>query len=139
VEIKKKEVMLISAEIFREAGNLINKMLSIRQRKLRTERILSVYSEIIKLEKRKRSNSYRKNEKFVPKDGVFTYFRYNDKESVMVIINNNIKDQTLDLKYFEESLKGFSKGKEVISGKEFSLQNTLTVPAQTPFIIELEK
>ncbi len=57
----------------------------------------------------------------------------------MVVINNNIKDQTLDLKYFEESLKGFSKGKEVISGKEFSLQNTLTVPAQTPFIIELEK
>lgn len=80
-----------------------------------------------------------KTKNFVPKDGVFTYFRYNDKESVMVIINNNIKDQTLDLKYFEESLKGFSKGKEVISGKEFSLQNTLTVPAQTPFIIELEK
>ncbi|WP_336687010.1 glycoside hydrolase family 13 protein [Chryseobacterium bernardetii] len=80
-----------------------------------------------------------KTKNFVPKDGVFTYFRYNDKESVMVVINNNIKDQTLDLKYFEESLKGFSKGKEVISGKEFSLQNTLTVPAQTPFIIELEK
>lgn len=80
-----------------------------------------------------------KTKNFVPKDEVFTYFRYNDKESVMVVINNNIKDQTLDLKYFEESLKGFSKGKEVISGKEFSLQNTLTVPAKTPFIIELEK
>lgn len=80
-----------------------------------------------------------KTKNFVPKDGVFTYFRYNDKESVMVVINNNIKDQTLDLKYFEESLKGFSKGKEVISGKSFSLQNTLTVPAKTPLIIELEK
>ncbi|MBP2616175.1 glycoside hydrolase family 13 protein [Chryseobacterium jejuense] len=80
-----------------------------------------------------------KTKNFVPKDGVFTYFRYNDKESVMVVINNNKKDQTLDLKYFEESLKGFSKGKEVISGKEFSLQNTLTIPAKTPFIIELEK
>lgn len=80
-----------------------------------------------------------KTKNFVPKDGVFTYFRYDDKESVMVIINNNKKDQTLDLQYFEESLKGFSKGKEVISGKEFLLQNTLTVPARTPLIIELEK
>lgn len=80
-----------------------------------------------------------KTKNFAPKDGVFTYFRYNDKESVMVVINNNEKDQTLDLKHFEESLKGFSKGKEVISGKEFPLQNTLTVPAKTPLIIELEK
>lgn len=80
-----------------------------------------------------------KTKNFAPKDGIFTYFRYNDKESVMVIINNNKKDQTLDLKYFEESLKGFTKGKEVISGKEFPLQNTLTIPAQTPLIIELEK
>ncbi|MGE8432627.1 glycoside hydrolase family 13 protein [Chryseobacterium joostei] len=80
-----------------------------------------------------------KTKNFVPKDGVFTYFRYNDKESVMVVINNNTKDQTLDLKYFEESLKGFSKGKEVISGKEFILQNNITIPAKTPLIIELEK
>ncbi|MEG0925958.1 glycoside hydrolase family 13 protein [Chryseobacterium sp.] len=80
-----------------------------------------------------------KTKNFVPKDGVFTYFRYNDKESVMVVINNNTKDQTLDLKYFEESLKGFSKGKEVISGKEFMLQNNMTIPAKTSLIIELEK
>lgn len=80
-----------------------------------------------------------KTKNFVPKDGVFTYFRYNDKETVMIVINNNKKDQTLDLPYFEESLKGFSKGKEVISGKEFPLRNTLTVPAKTPLIIELEK
>ena len=80
-----------------------------------------------------------KTKNFVPKDNVFTYFRYNEKESVMVVINNNKKDQTLDLKYFEESLKGFSRGKDVISGKEFTLQNTLTIPAKTPLIIELEK
>lgn len=80
-----------------------------------------------------------KTKNFVPKDGVFTYFRYNDKESVMVVLNNNVKDQTLDLKHFEESLKGFSKGKEIISGKELILQNGITIPAKTSFIIELEK
>ncbi|MGH1516308.1 glycoside hydrolase family 13 protein [Chryseobacterium sp. JK1] len=80
-----------------------------------------------------------KTKNFVPQNGVFTYFRYNDKESVMVMINNNEKDQTLDLKYFEESLHNFTKGKDVISGKEFTLQNNITIPAKTSLIIELEK
>ncbi|WP_426477926.1 glycoside hydrolase family 13 protein [Chryseobacterium sp. CBSDS_008] len=80
-----------------------------------------------------------KTKNYVPQDGVFVYFRYNEKESVMVVINNNEKDQTLDLKRFAESLNGFTKGKEVVSGKEISLQNSMNIPAKTPFIIELEK
>ncbi|PWN62592.1 glycoside hydrolase family 13 protein [Chryseobacterium viscerum] len=80
-----------------------------------------------------------KTKNFVPQDGVFVYFRYNEKESVMVVVNNNEKDHTLDLKRFAESLNGFTKGKEVISGKEISLQNNMNIPAKTPLIIELEK
>lgn len=80
-----------------------------------------------------------KTKNYVPQNNVFTYFRYNGDESVMVIINNNEKDQTLDLKRFEESLKGFSKGKEVISEKEIAIQNNIIVPAKTPLIIELKK
>lgn len=80
-----------------------------------------------------------KTKNFVPQDGVFVYFRYNEKESVMVVVNNNEKDHTLDLKRFAESLNGFTKGKEIISGKEISLQNNMNIPAKTPLIIELEK
>ncbi|MCL8537534.1 glycoside hydrolase family 13 protein [Chryseobacterium gallinarum] len=80
-----------------------------------------------------------KTKNYVPQDGVFTYFRYNEKESIMVILNNNEKDQALDLKRFEESLKGFSKGKDVISGKEWMLHNNIVIPAKTSLIIELEK
>lgn len=80
-----------------------------------------------------------KTKNYIPQDNVFVYFRYNDKESVMVVINNNEKDTTLDLKRFAESLNTTSKGKEVISGKEISLQNSLTIPAKTSFIIELQK
>jgi len=80
-----------------------------------------------------------KTKNFVPQDGVFVYFRYNEKESVMVVINNNEKDKPLDLKRFAESLNGFTKGKEIISGKEISLQNNMNIPAKTPLIIELEK
>jgi len=79
-----------------------------------------------------------KTKNFVPQNNVFVYFRYNEKESVMTILNNNEKDEKLDLKRFKESLKGFSKGKDVISDKEFSLQNSLIIPAKTAMIIELK-
>ncbi|MBB4805164.1 glycosidase [Chryseobacterium defluvii] len=74
---------------------------------------------------------------YVPENNVYVYFRYNDKERVMVVINNNTNAQTLNLKRFSEGLENFTRGKDIISGKEFSLQNSLNVPAKTSLIIEL--
>lgn len=79
-----------------------------------------------------------KTKNYIPQDNVFVYFRYNDKESVMVILNSNEKDQVIDLKRFAESLNGFSKGKEIISERELSLQDTLTISAKTSMVIELK-
>jgi len=80
-----------------------------------------------------------KTKNYIPQDNVFVYFRYNGQESVMVVLNNNENTQNIDLGRFTESLNGFSKGKEIISGKEVSLQNSLSVPAKTPMVIELIK
>ena len=76
----------------------------------------------------------------MPKEQVYVYFRYTDNEKVMVIINNNEKDQTFGLDRFAESLGGVSKGKDIISGKEFpvSTQNKLTVSGKSSLILELQ-
>jgi glycosidase len=78
-----------------------------------------------------------KTKNFVPQNNVFVYFRYNEKETVMVVVNSNEKDEVLDLKHFSEAIKNSTKGNEIISGREISLQNNLTVPAKTSMIIEL--
>ena len=79
-----------------------------------------------------------KTKHYAPQDGVYVYFRYNENESVMVVLNNNEKEQTLDLKRFNESLKGFSTAKDALSGKEISLSsNNLTVSAKSPLVLEL--
>ena len=79
-----------------------------------------------------------KTKHYLPENGVYVYFRYNEKGSVMVVLNNNEKEQTLDLKRFNESLKGFSTAKDALSGKEISLSsNNLTVSAKSPLILEL--
>ena len=81
-----------------------------------------------------------KTKHYMPKEKVYVYFRYNEKEKVMVVLNNNEKEQTFDLSRFSESLNGVSKGKDVLSGKEFSIstQNKLTIAPKSSLILELE-
>ncbi|HET8809381.1 MAG TPA: glycoside hydrolase family 13 protein [Flavobacteriaceae bacterium] len=91
--------------------------------------------------------NYRKNKEvlhfgkllqYLPQNNVYVYFRYNETESVMVIINNNPKSQTLDLKRFSEGIKDFKTGKDILSGKEFSLEETLKIEGKISMVIELE-
>ena len=81
-----------------------------------------------------------KTKHYMPKEKVYVYFRYNKNEKVMVVINNNEKDQTFDLNRFAESLDGVSKGKDVITGKEISIstQNKITISGKSSLILELE-
>lgn len=81
---------------------------------------------------------YGKTKQYLPNNEVYIYFRYNQSESVMVVINNNKETQTIDLNRFTESLKTFTKGKDIISGKEFQLQKSLQIAGKTSMVIELK-
>lgn len=76
---------------------------------------------------------------YLPENGTYVYFRYNDTDKVMVVLNNNEKEQTLDLKRFSESLGGVSTGRDAISGKVIPVNSTgkLAVPAKSSLILEL--
>ncbi len=76
---------------------------------------------------------------YIPQDGVYVYFRYNDKESVMVLLNNTNKSKTVDCNRFAENLKGYSTGLSVLDNTKIENLNTITVPAKSPLIIELKK
>ena len=77
---------------------------------------------------------------FIPQDGVYTYFRYNEAgECVMVIANNTREAKKVDGARFAERLGGFSSGVEVLSGAVLSDLKTLPVPARTAWVVELRK
>jgi len=79
-----------------------------------------------------------KFEHYIPQNNVYVYFRFDKTKTVMVILNNNLKDQTLDLARFAENLKGFTKGVEVLSGESFDFtKSAISVSGKTPLIIEL--
>ena len=75
---------------------------------------------------------------YYPKDNFYVYFRYNDKESVMVILNLNKEAKTLNTSRFAESLQGFTTAKEVMSGNTINDLNNIVIPAKTSLILELK-
>jgi glycosidase len=76
---------------------------------------------------------------FVPKDGVYTYFRYNTTDCVMVCINNNEKDsKTLDSKTYSEFLDHYQTGEDVLTGQTFNDLSNITIEPKSARIIQLK-
>ncbi|RAR74084.1 glycoside hydrolase family 13 protein [Flavobacterium aciduliphilum] len=76
---------------------------------------------------------------YVPQNNVYVYFRHNQNESVMVVINNNSEKQILKTNRFHENIKDYKTGKDIISEKLFDLQNDLEIEGKSVFILELNK
>lgn len=77
---------------------------------------------------------------FIPKDGIYVYFRYNEKETIMVAFNNNEKEsKTIETSHYHEFLGKYKSGHELISGQTISDLSSITIPAKSAVIIELEK
>jgi len=77
---------------------------------------------------------------FVPNDGVYTYFRYNEKETVMVALNNNETDaKTLDRKRYNEFLDNFQTGKDIITGQTINDLSNIILQPKSAMILELKK
>ena len=91
--------------------------------------------------------NWRKNKKvihtgklmhFVPQNGMYVYFRYNEDETVMVVLNKNKSDSQLETARFKEAMGKFSRGTEIIRSELINDLSTLTVPARSAMIIELK-
>jgi len=76
---------------------------------------------------------------YIPENNVYIYFRYNDNESVMVVMNNAAEAQKINLSRFKESLQEYSSGFDIISGTSLELKNELNIEGKSSMIIELKK
>lgn len=74
---------------------------------------------------------------FVPQNGVYVYARNLNGKQVVVIMNGNAKESVLPLDRYNEILKGYTSGKDVITGKVVSLQKELTLGAKDVLVLEL--
>ncbi|MDP2368565.1 glycoside hydrolase family 13 protein [Rhodoferax sp.] len=74
---------------------------------------------------------------YTPQQGTYVYFRYNDSGKVMVVLNKNATDTTLDTRRFVEMLGPKSWGRDVIKQTRYELGQSLLVPARTALVLEI--
>jgi glycosidase len=60
---------------------------------------------------------------FVPEESVYTYFRYDGKKTVMVVMNANDSEKNINTERFAERIQGKSNAFDVIENKSISLGN----------------
>lgn len=93
--------------------------------------------------------NYRKNTtalqtgktmQYVPVDGIYVYFRYDQTKTVMVVYNGNDEAKQLDLSRFNERTNGFSGAKEITNGMQINgFNSSIDLPARTAYVFELTK
>ncbi len=107
----------------------------------RTEKENKVFDYIKRLANFRKTSSAIKTGKlmqFLPVDGVYVYFRYDAKQTVMCIMNTNAEPKTIDLNRFMERIKGFQTAVDVAAGAEFRLEKNLQLMPVSNLVLELK-
>ena len=76
---------------------------------------------------------------FVPEDGLYVYFRYDEQKTVMVMINTSDQSARVDTARFAERLNGFGSAVDVVTGKLVERLDALEVPPHAPLVLELKR
>ena len=74
---------------------------------------------------------------FVPDNGVYVYFRYDDKETIMCIMNTNEGETSVNPERYKEKLSGFTRALDVVTGNETDLKQ-LAIPGRTVSVLKLK-
>jgi hypothetical protein len=74
---------------------------------------------------------------YVPQTGLYVYFRYNSKNTVMVILNASDRPGKLATARFRERTAGFTRARDIISGNILPLADTLQLKADHSLVLQL--
>jgi len=75
---------------------------------------------------------------FLPKDGVYVYFRTLAGERVMVVLNKNAGPHALDPARFAEALGDAQSGTDIIRGETHNLTSPLNLAPRAALVLEID-
>jgi glycosidase len=97
----------------------------------------------------RRLGAFRKNSsaiktgklmQYIPENGVYVYFRYDNNQTVMCVMNTNEGPATVNLNRFSERVKDYTKALDVATGTVFNLENNaVTIGGKYLLVMELRK
>jgi neopullulanase len=74
---------------------------------------------------------------FAPFNGVYVYFRYTADKMVMVILNRNESDTTIDTSRFKEIMSGKSKAENIMTGEMLTSLSNIVVKGKAATVLSL--
>jgi glycosidase len=75
---------------------------------------------------------------YVPQDGLYVFFRYNDQQTVMVVMNTSKTEKTVSFDDYIERTKGFNKYFNVVDKNEKELVK-FSIGSYQSMVLELKK
>lgn len=100
-----------------------------------------LYNYIAQLANYRKNNTVLQNGKmmqYIPQDGVYVYFRYNDSKTVMVIMNTNDKEWTVNANRFQQRIDKYQTAQNVITDETIRDIKNIKVPSFTTLVLELK-
>jgi hypothetical protein len=95
-------------------------------------------SKLFQWRKNNEAVHFGKMTHYIPENNTYVYFRYTDTKTVMVILNNGNASQKLNTKRFQENIKNYTLGKDVLTDTTVNLKTDFTIEAQSVLVLELE-
>lgn len=89
--------------------------------------------------------NYRKNTtalqngklmQYIPEEGVYLYFRYDNLKTVLVVYNSRDKEEAINTARYSERINGALKARNVVTDETIEISK-LTIPAKTTLVLEL--
>jgi neopullulanase len=108
----------------------------------RTQQEEEVFNWTKKLANFRKNSSAIKSGKllqYVPQDDVYVYFRYDDMQTVMCVMNTTDKEREVDFLKYGQLYNDFTKARSVTNDQEFSLKSSSALGAKQMWVLELVK
>ena len=81
---------------------------------------------------------YGKMMQYVPEDGVYVYFRFDDKQTIMVVMNTSKSDKVISFGKYAERTTSFATATDIITKNKTDLKD-FTLGSYKTVVLELRK
>jgi glycosidase len=119
------------------AGDKVNKF----EASGRTEKDKAIFDHVKALANFRKTSSALSTGKmmqYVPVDGVYVYFRYDAKQTVMIVMNTAKTTKTIAIKDYAERTDGFTNATNIVTKEKAALKD-FSIDSYQTVVLELSK
>ncbi len=108
-------------------------------RSVQEEEVFALISRLGNFRKNASAIKTGKFMQYIPDNGLYVYFRYDAKQTVMCVMNTSDKPMPVNFSTYRERTTGFSKATSVLDEKEYETADIATIAAKSMWVLELKK